>query len=697
VLVQRRKLRDAIDVLKQLVQAEPKRSREHYQRMASHAAELYRDDEALSYAAKAVELSPDDAEGHRKLGEMYRQRQDSERAVSSFRNALRKNDRLFPVYLELAELLISRGELDEADRLLRRVVRSSPDEELVLQAARLSMQVNVGRGTLESLERELLPLALGNPSKPLYRRLLVEIYGALTFSLVHQARSPDAKAASEARARLEQIGERAVKPLLDALGDDRDTQQRIAIELLQHIRNKSAGPALLAYATGNAEPELRVRAMLAVSALADPALLGKLGELVAPGGGTPADESDPTRVAAAFAVARLRSPAARPLLGRMVQADSPTLRALGALGLGLLRDPRAAKDLALVARSLQHGPLPRAAAAFALGALGERAHANVLVELAESSDPTLRASAILSLARIQSDAAPRLIADALVSIDAELRASAQAAALVFTTRQYRLRENALDINEDRVDVRALFQQLTPSGYSAEEHGRALIQLAPALSAASAVAVQSSPERARVVADHLLARSGKPAFGPLTRDLARLAAAERAQAERAAESIAEAVTPPFVSLAGHPAADVRVLAIRFLATRSEPSAQKRVLASLDDPAEGVQHAALAALGRRTDPAALETVTRLLGSSKLWPVRVAAAQVLAGFDGSARNGRALSALSRAAQADEYALVREAAVKALARNPDARARSVLEQVSKNDPEPRVQEAARAALSTK
>src|SRR6185436_1007224 len=188
------------------------------------------------------------------------------------------------------------------------------DDELIAQAARLSMQVNLGRGTLESLEKELLPVALGNPTKPLYRRLLVEIYGALAFPLVHQTRSADAAEAERASAALARIGERAVKPLLDALGDERDTQQRIALELLAHIQNKSAGPALYAYATGNAEPELRARAMIAVGALSDPALLPKLGELIAPGGEARADESDPISVAAAWGVARMRSPKARGLM-----------------------------------------------------------------------------------------------------------------------------------------------------------------------------------------------------------------------------------------------------------------------------------------------------------------------------------------------------------------------------------------------
>src|SRR5439155_1661691 len=83
-----------------------------------------------------------------------------------------------------ADLLLSKGDTEEADRLFRRVLRGAPDEELVARAARLSMQINLGKGTLESLEQELLPLAIGNPQKAIYRRLLVEIYGNLTFALV---------------------------------------------------------------------------------------------------------------------------------------------------------------------------------------------------------------------------------------------------------------------------------------------------------------------------------------------------------------------------------------------------------------------------------------------------------------------------------------------------------------------------------
>src|SRR5260370_9494888 len=133
---------------------------------------------------------------------MYRSRKDVDHAIAEFRAAIVKNDRLFIVYFELADLLLSKGQTEETDRLFRRVVRGAPDEELVARAARLSMQINLGRGTLESLEQDLLPLAIGNPQRPIYRRLLVEIYGSLTFGLVQRVRHAAAEEAADARTAL---------------------------------------------------------------------------------------------------------------------------------------------------------------------------------------------------------------------------------------------------------------------------------------------------------------------------------------------------------------------------------------------------------------------------------------------------------------------------------------------------------------
>lgn len=698
VLVLQRKLKEAITVLKRLIEADPKRAREAYQRMAQYAAELYRDDEAIEYAARAVELSPDDAEGHKKLGEMYRRRQDTPRAISAFRQALQKNDRLFPVYFQLAELLLSQGEIDEADLLLRRVVRASPDEDLVAQATRLSMQVNLGRGTLESLERELLPVALGNPNKPIYRRLLVDIYGAMAFPLAHRARSPDAKTADEARLALQKIGERAVKPLLDALTDDRESQQRIAIELLGFIENKSAGSALFAFATGPAASELRARAMIAIGALDDPAMLPKLSELLAPGGSVRADESDPVILAAAWSVARMSHASARGLQAKMLSSDAPSIRALGALGLGLAKDARFLKELIQTARSLEAGPLPRAAAVFALGELRRPEGVVALTEASEASDTAVRSTALVALARTGAPEAARAIAEALVTPDAELTRAAVAAALVLASGSHRSRPGALLAPEGRIDVAELLGRMLPTGYSPQEHVRALVKLGPALAESSKAAVQSSPERAERVAAALLARSGRPAFGEFTQQLEQVDKAERAAAEKTAETIAAAVVGPFVVLTTHPAPATRALAVQFLATRGEPEAASTVVSTLGDADESVQRSALDAVARGRRSTATGAVTKLLREAQSWSLRIRAAAALAEIASSpAHKNGAIEALSGAARSDDVALVREAAVTALIKLDRDAARAVLGEVAGKDAEPKVRAAAQRGLETK
>src|SRR5688500_248389 len=219
VLGLQRKLAEAIAVLERLARADPKRARECYQKMADYAAELYRDDDAIRYISRVVELSPDDAEGHKKLGEMQRRRGDAARATAAFRAAIQKNERLFPVYFDLAELLLGQGQAEEADQLLRSVLRRAPDDELVVRAARLSLQINLGRNSVDQLENDLVPLALDNPDRPLYRRLLVEVYGAVAYPLLHRIESSDSNEVKAAEAELKRLGERAIKPLLDALGD----------------------------------------------------------------------------------------------------------------------------------------------------------------------------------------------------------------------------------------------------------------------------------------------------------------------------------------------------------------------------------------------------------------------------------------------------------------------------------------------
>lgn len=690
-LVQQGKTEDAIAILSKLCELDPQRAKEYYQRMASYAAESYQDDRAIKYAARAVELGPDDAQGHQRLGEMYRERQDVEHAILEFRQALNKNDRLFAVHFQLAELLLNRQQIDEADQLLRHVMRASPDEQLISRAARLSMQIHLGRGTLESLEKELLPIALGHPGRPIYRRLLVEIYGALAFPLESKAKSQDAVASAAARAALGRLGQRAVKPLLDALGDPRDTQQRIAIELLSYIQNKSSGPTLLTFAGSSAEPELRLRAMIAAGALADPNLRVRFEDFVFKDG---ASDSDPVSVAAVWALANLRSAAARPSLLRVLSERAPTAQALAVLGLSQLESRRDAKLLSSIVSSPEHAQVTRAAAAYALAELGEARASDGMAALADATDLVVRATATVSLARLDAAGARPAIAAALVNPDAELVSAGVQAACVLSVERPSVAPRPLPTPEGRVDARAILQQLLPNACSPDAEARALTLLAPDIAEAAARAALSSPAQARSMAATLLGADGKAAFLPLTLHLEAAEPALRAKAKDSIELIARAVVDPFLRLAEHPATEMRQSAVRWLASRSEPAAKKAVLRALADADVSVQRAALAALAAHPDPAAAQAMAELLGSSDNWSLRRQAALALEQMGEAGRSEDVLASLEQRAMTDRYALVRDAASRALFAIDPQRAASVLERVQQADPEARVKATARELL---
>jgi len=712
VLVAANKLGEAIAVLEKLVVVEPKRARELYQRMGQFALQLYRDDDAIKYAARAVELNPDDAEGHRRLGEMYRQRQDFEHAIVEFRAAIAKNDRLYITYLELADLLLAKAQGDEADRLFRRVIRGAPDEELVSRAARLSMQINLGKGTLESLEQELLPLAIGNPQRKVYRRLLVEIYGNLTFALVQKSKHGSGKEADEARAALARIGGRAVKPLLDALADGDAGQQRVAIDVLGYVQNKNAGAALFAFATGQGEAALRTRAMLACGALRDPALLPRYQSLLFPKqeGGGEAMTSDKIAEAASWSVAKLGDKRAVPLLKRLAQNGTPSMRAFALLGLGALKDKGSLPLLSASARSLDGGTVARAAAAYALGEMGEGAEATTLVTLAEGTDALPRQMAVLALARIGmargeapgGKAALAAITDAIFAGDAEGRAhesseslrQAAAAGLVLlaTKGAAESRPDPLPAPDETVDAEAVLDQLVPRNLSAKDRAAALLTFEAALKRSAQSALATSTERARAVLDAFGSREG--AFDPF---LGVEDAPETAAARAKAREIALALEPSVIALSRHPDPAVRTKALILLSRSKTDTASAAIATAVTDSSEGVQRIALASLGQHADARAVAAVAKVMRGHESWAMRVLAAQALGRLGSAGAGAEATRQLREAALKESYALVREAALVALASYDPKEAAPLAATMATSDAEPRVRETAARIKSGK
>ena len=552
------------------------------------------------------------------------------------------------------------------------------------KAARLSIQLNLGRGTLESLERDLLPIALGNPERPIFRRLLVEVYGALAYPLLHRARSSTQAEAEEARAQLRKLGERAVKPLLDALSDPRETQQQVAITLLTHVGNKDAASSLFAYATGTADPALRARAMVAVGALRDARLEQKLAELLLSGERGHLSDSDPVSVAAAWSLSRLGTKSSLGSLEKLAQSDAGNLRALAVLGLGKLGDMRAVPQVRALLRNPEAGALPRAAAAFAAGALALRGEAEALTELSRDPDTSVRAQAILALSRLRLDSASGAIAEALTESSLELGRAGARAAVALVSTATAAPDDVFPVPDGNLDVRQVIDAIHPASHDPTLEIGALAKLSPALSRAAAAAAESSPARARALSE-ALSRGVGLTLGSFETASRKPTTEERAAAQRLLADIGSSVVGPLSRMTSHPDPELRLVPLPFLIGRSEEAAQRALEALTRDSDAGVRRAALSALGPEQKQLAPAVAARL-NHEEEWPLRATAAEALGRIGKGGSDAAVTAALSRAALSDPYALVREAAARALSAVAGAGALPLLRQLKERDPEPRL-----------
>lgn len=706
VLVQQGNVAGAIAVLEELVKADPKGARQYYGRLAQYSLQLYKDDEAIRWAAAAVELSPEDADGHKKLGEMYRSQQDFPKAIKEFKLAIQHNPKLWAVYFELAELLLAQGDEVGADALYRRVMRGSTDDELVANAIRFSAAINQKRGTLEVLETELLPIALGNPQKVVYRRLLVEVYANLTAPLVYKVKAggPDA---AEAHTRLLKVGQRGVQPLIDALSDQDVSQQRTAIEILAFVENKSAGAPLFAYATGAADPSLRARAMVACGALRDPALLPKYEAYLFPKSGPM--PKDPIAVAAAFGVARIDDKKAVPLQKQLVETVEPVpveMRVFGAIALGRTRDKAHVATL----ETLSSGGVSyaRAAAIYALGDIGAQT-ATAWNAAQTGTDAVVRSMAVISLARantpakkggakapVMSEAQLGFLTDGVLDPNERVRRASSIALAALAAGEFRAVPDPLPVPDGPLSAENTIAALIPKGYGPKDFSRALVLYEKSFASAVSTAMQTSKDRAIVALDTMLAPSpkGTAAFGTFTQGEAATekVAPSGGTATDAAAKIADAAEPFVAGLVHHPDVTVQTRAIRWLGRRETKVARDALVDALDVETLDVQRLAIEELSTRGDAGAVAPLARILATHKQWSLRADAARALGAI--GKRDGKAavVAPLEKAATSDSYAFVREAALRAVATAARPGAKATLESAAKADPEPRVREVAAA-----
>jgi tetratricopeptide (TPR) repeat protein len=612
-------LKKAIAILKRLAEVVPQRRREFFERIAVLYLQLYQDRLALQYAKRASQLaSKSDASAKARLGSIYERQENWQAAIKAYREALAINSRLFKVYFSLARIYLQLGNHLEAVKLYHEVIRRSPDEEFVRRAARFAIDIDEYLGQLLELERELIPLAFTYTHKKTYRITLVKLYARLVPRLAFEKKLDlDPRRRKRAARILFEIGQRALKPLLEALSERKGTQRDIAVDVLGHLGNKNAAPPLvrlalqppeeeqvvvtppprrpygLRYRVGYRPPTqpktstqtaLRVRALVAAGRLMDPRTVPDLTKLLS-------HKSVELREAAAWALSNLQHRSAVKPLIKALGDPKISVEIFACVGLG--RQARAPlAELLKVLRSPDRRPEVRAACAFALGLTGDRRAIKPLLALLdeERDDLVLKAAWALGLLGARSATRP-LSLRVWSGRGDEQRALAWALARSVTGRAYGPGGGAaVRIRSGRVDWVGYLRDLRP--VRPVLHKAAVERLLGSASAQVGEGLRTALRRHRDLVLRILkgldrhpqrlvlgmfpqARKGAGA-GPVS--AARLAPLRRVMRSEAAR------------LARHPDVDIRAHALRLAAKVVHPDLVELVRRGLADPQILVRRAA-----------------------------------------------------------------------------------------------------------
>jgi len=371
-----RKYDEAIALLLELAKVAPSREREVYNQIADIKIESRKDDEATEWRMKAIAKNPRNPAGYEELAEGYVSMQRFAEAIAAYEKVLELAPRSPKAQFALAQLQIQGGHPAKAAELLRSVLRTSNSDEEISRAAREAIALEEMTDTLGELEKVLSPLSFMMAHKPVYRRVLVDLYLRYVPRLVERERHGNDEIRKAARAELTRIGGHGLQPLLEALRDEKDaTQQRVAVAVLGHLGNKGAAAPLVHMArqepakdtrhigtlAESLDREVRVDALVAAGRLGDPKVLTDVLPLME-------HPELAMREAATFTLGRAGDRRAVPALLKALADRRPSVHTLACLGLAQIDDPRIAPALIATLGDARKDDATRAACAYALGA-----------------------------------------------------------------------------------------------------------------------------------------------------------------------------------------------------------------------------------------------------------------------------------------------------------------------------------------
>lgn len=697
-----RKFGNAVDALLELLKIAPSREREIYSMISAIKTEERKDGEAEEWMKKALAKSPNDPAAYEHLAENYVAMQRFPDAIAAYEKTVQLDPHNSKAEFALAQLYVQGGEPMKAAELLRKVLRTASEEETIGRAGRQAIDLEEMTGTLGELEKVLSPLSFMMAHKPIYRRVLVELYLRYVPRLVARAKHGSDEVRQAARAELNRIGGHGLQPLLEALRDEKETsQQRVAVAVLGHLGNKGAAAPLVHMARvepakdarrlgtlqENIDREVRVDALVAAGRLGDPAVLGDVLPLM--------DQKEiAMREAATFALGRSGDKRAVAPLIKALDDNRPSVQVLACFGLAQIDDPRTAPALIRTLSDARKHDGVRAACGYALGVRRLTAGVPALLgALADNRGEAQRLSA-WALGQIGDPRAlgPLLRAyfaraghsdDELVWAIGRTSGAGLTPATPSGLAEFPLRGGKYNLDEAVALVPGELPRPVANSRLVIDHAG---DIARGLSDALA-------EHRDVIVAVLEDLDGAPsqislgALAPATAGDARLAAA--------LASIAREIEPSVTAQLASDDPKVRGLAISVLAKldTGAATADAAVSKALGDPAEQVRGAAMNAIAviaarRGTAPPALVAALARALASPIWGDRRMAALALGRLGDKGDTGALIKAAG-----DPSSFVREAVAQALANT--APAIDALLALSR-DEVPQVRAAAARSLGT-
>lgn len=638
---QARRFDDAVALLLRLTELAPSREREAFTQIAEIKSEARQDQEAIEWSQKALAKSPNDPVAYEHMGERYVEMHKLPEAIAAYAKATELDAKNVKAHFALADLYILTNAAPKATELYRKIIRNSTDDEVVRRAGRAAIDLEEMMPTLGELERVLSPLTFVMSHKPVYRQLLVDLLVRYVPTLAERARSGAPDVAAAATAELQRLGTTGLRPLLEALRDDKDqTEQRLAIGVLGYLQNRDAALPLLRIATAPVaidttlraspaaqvmERELRVAAVIAAGRLADPNAVADLVTL--------ADHERPEmRQAALFAMARAHSAAAVPTLIKHLDDQDADSQALACLGLVDTTDGKVIAQIAAVAADRSRADVVRGACAYALATTRAPGNEAVLTDLVVSGTEQTQRLAAWGLASLGS---PRSIPTLLNAYFTRGSDAGQVAAditaalgqLAIPMARSTNHTFAAPPQQNRIDVNGILETLP--------NERAATTLRADWLANNATAVADAINRAlrlhRDVVLGTLTDLDHHSRGLSLGTLLSNDELQRPSAVAALGNIARTIEPTLRTVAANADSKVRASALSVLGkigTGSESAAI--LLRGLTDPAESVVIAAINASGhwlQREPNPELRAHLHALTAAPSWQVRPAAVSAAA----------------------------------------------------------------------